>query len=118
MKKHNRGFTLIEMIVVAFIICIVVAIGCGLALSISGGGNHADPKTEMEQYMTALGYTPKGVVCTEMDTDHDGYVSCTGTYEEEGKIKRIAAECAGGWTLMGDVNEGCKQPKIGTIGNN
>jgi hypothetical protein len=46
-----------------------------------------------------------GVACTNVDTDGDGYVSCTGTVDIVGKEKQVNAQCSS--QVIG-FNSGCK----------
>lgn len=67
-----------------------------------------DAKPEARQWAEDMGYKNqlKGVACTTIDSDHDGYVSCSVALAE--KPEPIAIECR---TIYG---AGCKVaiPKV------
>lgn len=93
------------MIVVA-----IIAIAATCAFSCGGCGQKANAEQEMRDYMTSLGYTVKAVNCVNRDSDGDGYVSCTGTYEDKnGNIHQISSECASTFSFG---NSGCRAPKM------
>jgi hypothetical protein len=78
-------------------------------------GNKEYATNEMKSYMYDLGYTPVGVTCQDVDTNHDGYVSCTGSYKNsKGDVVILAAQCA--ISMAG--NEGCKQNNFIPSNNN
>lgn len=51
-----------------------------------------------------------GMECNSIDSDGDGYVSCSGTIEdkETKKIERLSVECS-----SGILNGGCREQRIG-----
>lgn len=54
-----------------------------------------------------LGIELKGVSCAKMDSDGDGYVSCT---VRDGREQIHQIECTG----LVTINSGCRQPKFRT----
>lgn len=73
--------------------------------SVSGADAEAARKAA-ETYMSDLGLTGR-VVCQSVDTDGDGYISCTAR-EDNGEM--IPIECSGAISL----NSGCRAQKPGS----
>lgn len=107
--KRTRGFTLIEAIIVLVILVVLGMLIVGGIRGCSGGG----PKAEdaMREYIGRLYPTREiiGVNCVMMDSDGDGYVSCTATIDmDDGpgvQEKQIAADCAREFL---NLNSGCR----------
>jgi prepilin-type N-terminal cleavage/methylation domain-containing protein len=106
--KKNRGFTLVElMIVVAIIGPVLVLIGWFTFRGCTS--NEGSAEEEARKYGMQLGLEVKGVSCTNRDTDGDGYVSCSISHNENGKLSIMPVECA----VKFGMNSGCKAQKIG-----
>lgn len=74
-------------------------------------GNKTQAEEAARTHFQALGFTVKGIQCTDEDTDGDGYVSCTvSVVDKDGSLHTESAECAIDWSM----NKGCKatQPKV------
>lgn len=69
------------------------------------GEAHKESEAYARQYAKDLGMEAKGVTCAGMDTDNDGYISCT-LATTDGRL--IAIECAG----AAYMNSGCRIPKL------
>lgn len=102
----KKAYTLIEVIVVVVIVLIlgtVVFRGC------SNRGPAAEES--MREYIGKLypGREIIGIACTNVDTDGDGYISCTATIDTDNGPnvveRQINAQCATG---ILSVNSGCK----------
>lgn len=102
---------LLEILAVIAILSIVLALAFGVISTGCGRFNQAgQAKDAMTAYTQELiGVPPKGVTCMQVDTDGDGYVSCTASYVENGETKTLAADCAVKGVLT--FNRGCK-PKV------
>ncbi len=73
----------------------------------------AEPEPGPEDYAIAfarqMGEQNPNVTCVTMDTDHDGYVSCTIFRKERDPLP---VECATKWTW----NKGCRMQKpVGVV---
>lgn len=109
-RKNLRGLTIIELLIVLSIIGIVIAgIIHGFQSCSSQSGS---AETEARNYATQLGLSVKGVSCTDRDSDGDGYVSCSVSHVENGKLTIQPVECAIKWS----TNSGCKAPKMVSTG--
>jgi prepilin-type N-terminal cleavage/methylation domain-containing protein len=105
MKKS--GFTVMELLVAMAFIGILAAVlvsalgkGCG-----NVSGRSADLAVEgAQKWARDMGYANVFISCVDIDSDGDGYVSCT--VREDGKSP-IQIECAGAFTM----NNGCRMPK-------
>jgi len=115
-KKSREGFSLVELMIV---MAIVVILGSMCAstfgvYSCSGKTQNVDAVEQANAYANFM-YPGKNarVQCVRLDSDHDGYVSCTIAYDAENAItgltltETVAVECAAGFTF----NEGCRIPK-------
>ena len=74
-----------------------------------------DPPDDREQdartFVGKLGYGVLGASCTNMDSDGDGYVSCT--VRVTGKAEPLAVECASRWAWL---KSGCRLQKLSVRG--
>lgn len=114
-RKSRDGFSLVELMIV---VAIVVILGCVCAGVIGGSCSGMSQKVDATEQATAYanfmypGKNPR-IQCVRLDSDHDGYVSCTIAYDAENAVTglivtdTVAVECAAGFTF----NEGCRIPK-------
>lgn len=100
----NRGFTLLELMIVVFVIGFIAVVilmltgaSCG---EWRGTGEHAEGAART--HAKKLDWKVKGIACAGVDTDGDGYISCTLVLED-GSERSL--ECASGG--MG-IASGCK----------
>lgn len=63
--------------------------------------------TSARGFAGQLGYKVQGVTCMDMDSDGDGYVSCTVALE--GGAAPIAVECASAYS----IKSGCRMQRPG-----
>lgn len=105
----RKAFTLIELVVLVSIVFIVIAM---IVIGLRGcTGRATAAEDSMRNYIGKL-YPDReiiGVVCTNVDTDGDGYVSCTATIDTDNGPsvveRQINAQCATGFLSW---NSGCK----------
>lgn len=95
----TKGMTLIELLICIGIIVIIA----GIIFSHTSKPAKADIQQEAAQYATELGIKYKAIVCVDMDTNSDGYISCTISTIDD---KLIGIECANPNALYS--NSGCK----------
>jgi prepilin-type N-terminal cleavage/methylation domain-containing protein len=112
-NNKSRGFTLIELLIVVAIIGIIGVVVIGFIFR-SCSGSQGTAESEARKYGTSLGLEVKGVSCTNRDTDGDGYVSCSISYTDNGKISIMPVECASRWQIN---NSGCKAQNLGVMRN-
>lgn len=80
----------------------------------SGCLNHKEPaEKNAREYAKTMLPDAEGVVCTNLDTDRDSYVSCT----VKTKTGLVGLDCVGAqWPWVFPKNSGCKLPKLrGTV---
>lgn len=102
----QRGFTLFELMIVVGILAIFSGAAI-FALRGCGIDNKATAEEEAMQYALSLGLNNPKATCTNVDTDNDGYVSCSISHKNDGKVEIIPVECAKKLSR----NNGCKQPQ-------
>ena len=115
-KRNNRGgLSLVELMIVVAIIVILGATCTGVVgRGCIGKSQKVDATEQATAYANFMypGKNPR-IQCVRLDSDHDGYVSCTIAYDAENAVTglivtdTVAVECAAGFTL----NEGCRIPK-------
>lgn len=117
-KTNKRGFTLMELLIVvtfvgiAFIMIIGVFGRCTASVS---GSDHKAAETAAKVWSSQMGFKPVGISCTGMDTNGDGYVSCSiAVLKNDGTPSMIPIECAGSFT----INNGCRAARVLPLGNN
>lgn len=104
----RKAFTLIELIVVVAIVLVLVLLVVGGVRGCTGRGAAED---SMREYVGKLypGREIIGVACTNIDSDGDGYISCTATIDTDNGPniveRQINAQCATGFLSF---NSGCK----------
>ncbi len=110
----RKAFTLIEVLVVVAIIVIFLAIIFSGVRGCTGPSRGDVAEESMRDYIYKL-YPNReiiGVACTNVDTDVDGYISCTATIDMDSgpgvTEHQINAECA---TRFLSINSGCRMPK-------
>jgi Tfp pilus assembly protein PilE len=113
MNKHRRsGVTVIEVVIV-FCIVLVLALIVLSRFNACVGDSVKDDATFSAQEWANFMYpnSEPRVQCVRLDSDGDGYVSCTIAHKEGDTIKVEAVECAAG---IISINEGCRIPKLNT----
>jgi len=112
-KKDSLGFTLVECMIVVTIICVVAAgavVGCTSCMATDHQRQTA--QTEAEHWAADLGYTLRGVSCADIDSDGDGYVSCTVAIAHGDDTEPTQIECRGAYFW----GHGCREPKLSIRG--
>jgi prepilin-type N-terminal cleavage/methylation domain-containing protein len=103
----NKGFTLTEVLICVALIGLLGLIVVG---AISGGlqrfsgMNKNEAQDQVREFADDMGLELVGATCQNVDSDANGYVSCTVRVREEGKTKMLPLECATRFSF----NEGCR----------
>lgn len=104
-RERGDGEVVISLIVVLAMVAFAV-VKCGANVS---GASHQDAERSAREYAKALNIEYDGLVCAGIDSDGDGYVSCTIS-KKDGHL--LGIECAGAMT----INSGCRIPKLRAAG--
>lgn len=90
-----------------FILVLFAAVAvCGLASSsMKASRNAPTAESELREWARKLGVKITGAACNAIDSDGDGYVSCS-YMDEHGTRNQV--ECAAAWTWQ----HGCRDPKV------
>jgi preprotein translocase subunit YajC len=110
--KKRVALTTIELIALVGIVVIIIIFVISIMSRLQSGKNAEE---DMRNYVSNLypGREIIGVSCVKVDSDGDGYVSCTATVDLDNgpnvQEKMVAAECAGGFA---NFNEGCRPMKM------
>lgn len=108
MKKNNRGATVVEVMIVVFIAAVVFGIGARACMV--GESQKKAAGSEVSGWASEMGYKVHGVSCADVDSDGDGYVSCTVDIEtSDGRRETRQIECRGAYSF----GHGCRDPKLG-----
>jgi prepilin-type N-terminal cleavage/methylation domain-containing protein len=104
-SRMKNGFTLVEVFIA---VTVLVVVGAFL-LRVTGAGGGESVEKEASAFAKNISPDAK-VTCVDIDSDGDGYVSCT-VFPPEGKPP-VAIECASSYS----PNNGCRiaQPVIKT----
>lgn len=107
-SRVSRGFTLVELIIaIAVLGLIAVLVGSWLTKCSS---SRDEAEEEARSYAQKMGMEIKGVSCMNLDTDDNGYVSCTlNVIEKDGKTSPVPIECASKWSFN---NDGCREALV------
>lgn len=102
----SKGFTLIELIIVIVFFGIIASIFSAGLKGCTDQSPHA--QDEAKQFATEMfRLSDVKVSCMNVDTNHDGYVSCTvAGNDTQGRLTTVPIECATDTLLA--RNNGCR----------
>ena len=107
MVRH-RGYTLVELMITVAVIGVIGFVVIGIAVRATGCGGGESAENSARAWAQQMGIEAQSVSCVNMDSDGDGYISCTIAQKaNDGTVKPIAIECA---SLL-SPNKGCRSPK-------
>jgi len=103
-RSHSRGATLIEVFIGLCIVAVILAIFAQGCFQL---GRKAPPDIESQAraFMERQTYKVLAVQCATLDSDGDGYVSCTVTVDDDGHKESEQVECAAELQFRAD---GCR----------
>jgi len=105
----KRGLSMVELMVVIAIFSVFCGLLVwGLSAAFAGPKQKATAEAEARNWAKGLGLKLLGVECANVDSDGDGYVSCTANVEGQGVVP---IECRGAYS----VGHGCRSPKLRTF---
>jgi len=111
-KNFDRGFKAVSVfcgLVTLASIGIFVLIVLKTVGTVASGNK--DVPEQARAWASAMGLDVIGTSCTGMDTDGDGYVSCTvSSREVGGTVKLTPVECA-----VSYMPDGCRIPKPSSV---
>jgi flagellar basal body-associated protein FliL len=86
---------------------LIVGVTTLFCLFITGCEERQNAEGEARAWASSLGMADVRVNCTNMDSNHDGYVSCSIIETVNGRHEIHAIECASRYSLTG----GCRMQK-------
>lgn len=103
----RKGASLIELIILFVIISILVIFLFSMLQSPDSRASHAVENAKA--FSSSMGWKIKGLACSGLDSDHDGYVTCTlNLVSSEGKEEEKSIQCGYPKPLSIFDNNGCK----------
>lgn len=104
--KSNRGFTAAELMIVLAVCGFFVAISAVACRSLTTGSETKKAATsDALTLVDELGWKASGISCADVDSDGDGYVSCTIALTNG--VNEFV-ECRGAYSF----GHGCRIPKL------
>lgn len=114
--KNKRGHALVELMILVAVVAIVLAIivaMVGRGCTDVTGMDHKKAVNEAGKWGQEMGLDVKGVSCVNVDSNVDGYVSCSlSTAGKDGTISIVPIECAASLT----INSGCRVARVIPVG--
>ena len=100
----TRGATVAEVMIIFSIVGIFLAIVASRGCT-SGGETKEAATRDAKKYVAELGWDVSGIACADVDSDGDGYVSCT-IAKKNGTNEFV--ECRAAYAF----GHGCRIPKL------
>lgn len=97
----GKTFGVVGLLIAATCVLII-----GFLVIAGTGADKRAAEKSAQVWASEIGIELKGVSCVKVDSDGDGYVSCS--VRDASRVYQI--ECAGLMT----INSGCRQPKFRT----
>lgn len=100
--SYKKSYTILDLLIFLTMLGVLGAITCS-----SFNPYIADNSKVVEsakEYAKNLGIREPNVQCVAIDSDDDGYISCTASYRNSDKLEFLAFECASSTSF----NSGCR----------
>lgn len=109
MKKHRRGFTLIELMAVIAVVGVVgvlAVIGIRRLIGTGAGHNQAEAQRQAQDWAQRMGLSGAQVTCATAVTNKEAMVPCSVAVPGMGGPLIYGLECGPAISLSGQ--EGCR----------
>lgn len=114
-KSMKRGYTLVELLIVLAIICIffsILFVGCASCNGVGADTVQRRANEDARAFLRDLrpDLTDVRVSCQSLDSDGDGYVTCTGSGMAGTARELLSIDCRS--SFLTEFQRGCRMTRI------